>query len=110
MIGLIFVDRDNIKNMKLAKAIKKSCQAALVVYIIMFCIRIGLFFDVRAQLNDINPNRFDKVWGSFYAEYVKNSVWSVVTTLIIMFLTGVFYLSNIYIIRLMSKMIDFVNS
>ena len=47
MIGLIFVDRDNIKKMNIAKLIKKTSQIALVVYIVMFCIRIGLFFDVR---------------------------------------------------------------
>ena len=46
-IGLVFVDRDNIKLMKIAKMIKKSCKLALIVYILMFCIRIGFFFDVR---------------------------------------------------------------
>jgi hypothetical protein len=110
MLGLFFVDRENIKRMPIAKMIKKICKIALVVYVLLFTIRIGLFFDVRIQLNHINPNRFDKGWGSFYAEYVKNSVWSVVTTFIVMFLSGLFYLSNVYIIRLMSKMIDFNNS
>jgi len=46
-LGLIFVDRDNIKKMNLARMIKKSCKFALVVYICMFVIRIGFFFDVR---------------------------------------------------------------
>jgi len=110
-LGLIFVDRDNIKRMNIAKMIKKSSKVALIVYILLFCIRIGFFFDVRIQLNNINPDRYDeKGWGSFYGEYVKNSTWSVVTTFVIMFLSLLFYLSNFYIIRLMSKMIDFVNS
>tara|TARA_B110001450_G_C17536308_1_gene446732 strand:+ start:211 stop:726 length:516 start_codon:yes stop_codon:yes gene_type:complete len=47
MIGLIFVDRDNIKKMNIAKMIKRSCKAALIVYIIMFGIRGILFWDVR---------------------------------------------------------------
>ena len=110
MLGLIFVDRENIKRMTIAKMIRKSCKIALIVYVILFIIRIGLFFDVRIQLNNINPDRFNKGWGSFSAEYVKDSAWSVATTCIVMFLSGLFYLSNFYIIRLMSKMIDFVNS
>ena len=110
MLGLIFVDRENIKRMNIAKMLKKSCKIALIVYVILFIIRIGLFFDVRIQLNNINPNRFDKGWGSFYAEYVKNSAWSIVATCMVMFSTTLFYFSNFYIIRLMSKMIDFVNS
>ena len=70
MTGLVFIDRDNIKKMKIAKLLRKMSKFSLIGYVIFFLIRVAFFFDVRTQLNKLDKQRYEKGWGSFYAEYV----------------------------------------
>ena len=44
------------------------------------------------------------------AEYVDNTTASIVVTIVILTLLSFFYVSNFYIIKLMTKMLDFIQS
>ena len=112
MVGLIFIDRDNIKKMSLARLLKKSCKITLIVYVVMLCIRVYLFFVVHSALNAINDEtgeHTNKGFGSFFAEYIDNVGASNIVTILILCIFIAFYLSNFYIIKQMTKMIDFVD-
>lgn len=47
MIGLYFIDRDNIRNMTVAHFLKKSCRVVLVMIIVLLILRIYFFVMVQ---------------------------------------------------------------
>jgi hypothetical protein len=108
-IGLILVDE--IKSLKLALLLRKTCKIGLVFYIFCAILRIGLYFDVHSAITVIDVNHEDyKGLGSFFAEYISNTTGSTITTIILMVVFFSFYLSNYYVIKQMNRMIDFVNA
>lgn len=48
MTGLVFIDRENIKKMNIAKLLRKMSKGALIGYISFFLLRVVFFFDVMA--------------------------------------------------------------
>lgn len=102
MVGLIFIDRDNIKKMSLAKLLRKSCKYTLIVYVLMLFIRIYFFFVVHSALSQILNNNgeehINKGFGSFFAEYIDNVGASNIVTIIILCIFILFYASNFWMI------------
>ena len=76
----------------------------------MFLARIVLYWDVHSAIKDVDPDHKDKGIGSYMAEYVDNTTASIVVTIVILTLLSFFYVSNFYIIKLMTKMLDFILS
>jgi len=105
-IGLILAD--NIKSIKLVHWLQKSCKFGLIAYPICFIIRIGIYFEVHAAIIAINPHE-DMGIGSFFAEYISDSLGSNIVSLIILGTFILFYLSNLLTIRKMTKMAEFIN-
>ena len=108
MIGVTLVD--HIKSAKLTKFLKSFSKCCLISYLVLFLVKIILYFDVHSAIKDVDDKHEDKGLGSFMAEYVDDTTGSVVLTSILLFFFLVFYLSNFYIIRLMNKMLDLINS
>jgi len=73
-IGMVLVD--NIRVNKFAILLKKSCKICIIGYIILFILRIGLFFEVHRVVMLIDPSHDDKGIGSFFAEYISYSMTS----------------------------------
>lgn len=101
---------DNLKSQKIIYALRKICKISVFIYMIAFIVRIGLYFDVHSAIKDVDPNHEDKGLGSFLAEYIDNTTGSVLITILILCLSMIFYLSNFYIVKLMNKLIDFMDS
>jgi len=64
---------------------------------------------VHSQIASIELGHEDKGLGSFFAEYIDNTTGSTLLTCLIMVTLAFFYLSQIFIINKMTKMIDFVD-
>ena len=109
MIGIVLVDK--LKNIKIVKLLKKSCHISLVVCMVAFILRALMYLDVHAAILKIDGHEHkDKGFGSFFAEYVDDTTGSVVLTIVLLSIFTLFYFSNLYIIKLMSRMIEFTNS
>lgn len=106
--ALIF--HDNITSLKIAKCLKTTCKASLAAYIILFLIRLGMFFDIHSQVKMIDQSHEDKGIGSFFAEYIDDMTGSILISLLILFLFFAFYASNFWMISVMTKMIDFIQT
>ena len=76
----------------------------------MFLARIVLYWDVHSAIKEVDPDHEDKGIGSFMAEYVDDTTGSIIMTTVLLSLLGIFYLSNFYIVKLMTKMLDFIES
>ena len=105
-ISLILAD--NIKSIRLVQALRKSSKFGLIAYPICFIARVALYFEVHAQIKIINPHE-DKGIGSFYAEYISDSLGSNIVSIVILAILILFYLSNLLTIRKMNKMAEFIN-
>lgn len=101
---------DNIKSMKIIYALRKICKISVFLYMIAFIIRIGLYFDVHSAIKDVDMDHQDKGLGSFLAEYIDDTTGSVLISIFILSLFLIFYISNFYIVKLMNKLIDFMDS
>lgn len=77
---------------------------------IAFVIRIALYFDVHSAIKDVDIDHIDKGIGSFAAEYIENTTGSIIISVAILFYFLAFYLSNFYIVKLMNKLIEFMNA
>ena len=108
IIALILVD--NIKSQRIANYLNKISKFSLVAYIVLFLLRIGLFFDVHSQIAKVEDDHIDKGFGSFFAEYVSDTTGSIILTIILFVLFGLFYASIFFILRVMTKMMDFFKS
>lgn len=108
MIGIILAD--NIKSVKLIKILRKSCKTSLFVCISTFILRIFMFFQVHQAIKMIDVNHVDKGIGSFFAEYIDDTTGSIIITTLLLISIISFYWSNFYIIKLMGRMIDFINA
>jgi len=105
IISLVLVD--NIKKMSLAVLLRRTCKVCLLLYMLLFLMRVGMFFNVHAHLKLVIPDHEDKGFGSFFAEYIDDESGSIVMTLFLLSVFGSFYILNIYIIRQMNKMVEF---
>ena len=108
IIGVILVD--HIKSSQIAKILKSFSKCCVVSYLLSFLLRIILYLDVHSAIKDVDKTHEDKGIGSFMAEYVDDTTGSIILTSILLSVFFIFYLSNFYIIRLMNKMLDFINS
>ena len=77
---------------------------------VLFLTKIALYFDVHAAIKVVDKDHKDKGLGSFMAEYVDNTTGSLVVTSVLLSFFFIYYLSNFCIIKLMNKMLDFINS
>ena len=69
-----------------------------------------MYFTLHSALKDVDENHKDKGIGSFMAEYVDDATGSRIFSIILL-LTGIFfYFSNIWILRISNKMMDFIVS
>ena len=69
-----------------------------------------MYFALHSALKDVDENHKDKGIGSFMAEYVDDATGSRIFSIILL-LTGIFfYFSNIWILRISNKMMDFIVS
>ena len=75
-----------------------------------FLIRIGIYFDVHSAIKEVDIEHVDNGFGSFAAEYIEDTTGSAIITAVLLLAFLSFYLSNFWIVRLMSKLIDFMNN
>ena len=108
IIGVILVD--NMKSMKIITALRKICQISIFLYMIAFVIRIALYFDVHSAIKDVDIDHMDKGIGSFAAEYIDSTTGSIIITIFLLCYFLLFYLSNFYVVKLMNKLIGFLDS
>lgn len=108
MIGITLADM--VKSVKLIKILRKACKLSLFVCILSFLVRIFMYFRVHSAIKMIDINHVDKGIGSFFAEYIDDTTGSTIMTIFLLISFLSFYWSNIYIIKLMGKMIDFINA
>lgn len=108
IIGVTLVD--HIKSATIVKCLKNVTKFCIVSYMFMFLARIVLYWDVHSAIVEIDPNHEDKGIGSFMAEYVDDTTGSIIVTSVLLSLLSIFYISNFYIIKLMTKMLDFIES
>ena len=74
-------------------------------------VRTVLYLAVHAAITDIDLDHTDnKGLGSFFAEYIENTTGSTIMTLLVMGTLFAFYISNLYIIKQMNRMIDFIKA
>jgi hypothetical protein len=77
---------------------------------IAFLVRIILYFDVHSAIKEVDVDHNDKGLGSFLAEYIDDTTGSVLISIAILSMFIAFYTSNFYIVKLMNKLLDFLNS
>ena len=108
IIGVTLVD--HIKSLAIVKILRNVTKFCIVSYFFMFVARIILYWDVHSAIKEIDPGHEDKGIGSFMAEYIDDTTGSIIVTSVLLALLSIFYLSNFYIIKLMTKMLDFIES
>ena len=69
-----------------------------------------MYFSLHSALKDVDENHSDKGIGSFMAEYVEDATGSIIFSSVLLLLCGFFYFSNIWILRITNKMMDFIVS
>jgi hypothetical protein len=77
---------------------------------LFFLGKIVIYFEVHAAIKVIDTDHKDKGLGSFMAEYVESTTGSVILSSVLLSLFFIYYLTNFCIIKLMNKMLDFINS
>ena len=97
MIALVLID--NLKKIKVALWLAKSCKICLFAYIILFIVRVGLFFEMHSQLQIVDSNHQDKGIGAFFAEYIDDDGGSKAISLLLLAVFGSFYIGNILVIK-----------
>lgn len=108
LIGIIL--SDNIKTKRLVLMLKKSAQIGLGFYIVIFFVRMVMYFALHSALRDADENHKDKGIGSFMAEYIEDATGSIIFSIILLLTSIFFYFSNIWILRITNKMMDFIVS
>ena len=101
---------DHIKSARLVKTLKSLTKCSVISYMILFLTKIVLYFEVHSAIKVIDTEHKDKGLGSFMAEYVENTTGSVILSSVLLSLFFIYYLTNFCIIKLMTKMLDFINS
>jgi hypothetical protein len=96
--------------MKVIFALRKICRISIFLYIIAFFIRVALYFDVHSAIKDVDVDHNDKGLGSFLAEYIDDTTGSVIISIALLCYFLSFYLSNFYVVKLMNKLIGFMDS
>ena len=66
--------------------------------------------NLHTALKAVDEKHVDKGFGSFFAEYIEDSVGSIILATSILIIILIFYLSNIWIIKQTRKLIDFINT
>ncbi len=90
--------------------LKKSAQIGLAFYLVIFLVRMVMYFALHSALRDVDEKHKDKGIGSFMAEYVEDATGSIIFSVILLLLGVLFYFSNIWILRITNKMMDFIVS
>ena len=108
LIGVVLVD--NLKSMKIIHALRKICKISVVLYLIAFIIRVCLYLDVHSAIKTVDIDHNDKGLGSFLAEYIDDTTGSVLISIFLLVFFLSFYLSNFWIVKLMNKLLDFMDS
>ena len=96
---------DNVRAIKLAKALKMSCMGGLVFFIFMGFMRSMFYLMMHKKLAQVDPDHTDKGLGSFIAEYVDGSTAATVVALCLLFYMIVAYLSNFIMIHTLKRLI-----
>lgn len=107
IIGVILGDK--IKNRALVRALKKSSQIAMILYPVLFIIRLIMYVSLHQSLSEIEETPV-KGFGSFFAEYVEDTTGSIILASILLSGMLMFYFLNFWTVKLMNKMLDFQTS
>ena len=79
--------------------------------VLIYLVRTILYFSVHAALENADPTHEDhKGFGSFLAEYVESVIGSYILTFFWLIVYIGLYLSNFYIIFLMRRLRDFIET
>jgi succinate dehydrogenase hydrophobic anchor subunit len=101
---------DNIRAVKLANVLKISCMGALVFFVFMGILRLIAYLIMHKKLVQVDPEHTDKGLGSFVAEYFDGSTAATVVALCLLGYMVICYLSNIYMVHILKRLIEFLNS
>ena len=108
MIGIILADK--IKSILISKILRKSCKLALGFYMFAWVVRFFLYLSVHSAILDVDVGHEDKGLGSYMAEYVDDTTGSVILTIVLLSIFALFYGSQFWAIKTLTKMIDFMKS
>lgn len=90
--------------------LRKSCKFSVIAFVIMFVLRLILFFSVHESIKQVDVNHKDNGFGAYWGEFIENTTGSIIFTLLLLILFTIYYFSNFYIIKITNKMEDFIKT
>lgn len=101
---------DNIRMFKLAAVTRKLAQISLIFYPSFAVLRCLCYINMHSILAVVDKNHEDKGLGSFLAEYVEDTISSIIVASCILVMLFLYFLSNIWLSRTLGKLLDFMRA
>lgn len=88
--------------------LKHTCFVAMIFFLVMAILRTICYLLMHAKLMEVDKHHTDKGLGSFVAEYVDGSTPATIVALCLLIYMTICYLSNVWIIHNLKRLITFV--